>query len=292
MTGTTPTGKEAACREAARRIVRYFAEGVPVTEKMHRYMENTFADLSTLERILADSEHGERASLVSLLFSPDEAIRIELEPLLENTPLDEEEARRIQDFVMEMRPRALFVIPGGSPALEVTVDPDAAAAFIEKLHASRRLDPRVVNAIHAAFRHREGGSETESDHKRTVLRIKAMIRQSRAGTTRFEIDALSRFFTRFPMDAPEAFSSFSFFLDFLEAPGDEDDLYQSLRRRRDLYRKGLEKGAAANRQMHENNPETRMLSGLRLPYVDAFDLMQKIDILDRICFWLFETHGE
>lgn len=292
MTGRNPTGKDAACREAARRIVRYFAEGVPVTEKMRRYMENTFAELSALESILADSEHGERASLAALLFSPDEAIRIELEPLLENTPLDEEDARRIQDFVMGMRPRAFFVLPGGSPALEVTIDPDAAAAFIEKLHVSRRLDPEIATPLNAAFDHREADPGTASDHKRTALRIKAMIRQSRAGTTRFGIDALSRFFTRFPMDAPEAFSSFSFFLDFLEAPGDEDDLYESLRRRRDLYRKGLEKGAAATRQMHGKNPETRMLSGLRLPYVDTFDLMQKIDLLDRICFWLFEHHGE
>lgn len=292
MTGRNPTGKEAVCREAAQRIVRYFAEGVPVTEKMHRYMENTLADLSALERILTDSEHEEKASLASLLFSPDEAIRIELEPLLEKTPLDEKDVGRILDRVMEMQPRAFFILPGGAPALEAAIDPDAARVFIEKLCISRRLDPRMVTAVDTAFCPREPGSQMPSDAARIAHRIKAMIRQSRAGENRFGIDALSRFFTHFPMDAPEAFSSFSFFLDFLEAPGDEDDLYESLRRRRDLYRKGLEKGAAATREMHEKNPETRMLSGLRLPHVDPFDLMQKIDILDRICFWLFEHHGE
>ncbi len=280
-----------ACRSLADAIAALFSRGLPLHEKAARYIEAVLfpADLPCgLCAALTDPRHPERESLMELVFFPDEAARISLEPILEEAGFKINDEQQVLSFLMESRPRALLIFPDHQISQEFPVAPDAAARYLKRLNLTVRLDPGIVKALGQAL---SSLVEAPLPHPSAVLRghrIKSMIRHCRAAQTRFGIDALCTFFRRFPVDAPDFFACLSFFLDFLETPGDESDLATALLNRQRLYRLGLDKGAIAQGKLTRNNPETRILSGTRLPHVDARALMEKIDLVDRICCRLFE----
>jgi len=283
-----PGGQNAACKELALRIENVFTGGLKIEKKTVHYIEDTLSltDLSHLCDIITDPNHSEREPLIELLFFPGESIQVHLESFLQAADLIHEDEDRVLFLLMERNPQATLIFPGEKPVL-LTVPPDAAAFFIRKLRISRRLDSRILEAVDMAFGHQEIEFTDQSTGVMVASRIKAMIRHSRADTNPYGIEALCAFLTRFPIDSHDFFSCFSFFLAFLETPGDENDLAEGLSHRRSLYLKGLEIGANITRHLNEKTPEIRILSGARLPYVDTEDLMKKIDIIDRISSRLF-----
>jgi len=243
-------------------------------------------DLSHLCDIMTDPNHGEREVLIELLFFPDESIRVHLESFLQTADWIQEDEYRVLFLLMERNPQATLLFPGEKPVL-LAVPPDAAAFFIRKLLIPQRLDSRILEAVDTAFGHQETDFSDQSAGLTVASRVKAMIRHSRVDITPYGIEALCAFLTRFPIDSHEFFPCFSFFLAFLEAPGDENNLAASVSHRRSLYLKGLEIGAHITLQLNGKTPEIRILSGARLPYVDTEDLMNKIDLIDRIASRLF-----
>ena len=73
------------CRKLAKEITSYFEDGITVDSHTKGYIDTCCPDISFQDRVerICKNPGFDDAPLTELIFFPDEALRIQLEPLLE-----------------------------------------------------------------------------------------------------------------------------------------------------------------------------------------------------------------
>jgi hypothetical protein len=261
------------CMRLADEIRRLLDQGIILDEDVVQFINSTFSSptVSELEDILADDTNIEKDSLLELLFFPDAAMQLQLEPLLEQSRLRREDENRVAEALARKPLPVTLHFPEHKEALTVELPAAVAPAFISRLRISKRLDPRLREAIDKHVAADAGDC------------CKVKIRNSRFAPGENAIQFLCAFFEKIGAQSYDFYDCLDFAVLFLDEIQPDTDIYQGLMAKKRFYLRSLQIASQLERQLQKHNLETLISQGKRVIGVDPADARKKMLTIDRIC---------
>jgi hypothetical protein len=259
------------------RIVGSLENGGRLTEATLAYIETALFPPAAdrLIAFLTDESDCERDSLLDLIFSPDQSLQVDLEPLLASAGFSCEDEAAVYDRLMARSICAPVTLPDGRPLAGVRVPDLVKSQYLARLNITWQPDPRVASAI-------ESGVSAQ-------LRPTVMVRLRNAGL-RLPSGArvfMCRFFERMADSDPDYLDGLDLVLAILETAGQEADAYDLLADRKRCLFRGLQQIRRFETLLRQSNMETLMLHGIRAPHASPGELMHHMRLIDLICFSIF-----
>lgn len=272
-------------RRVADEVARWLGEAHDPAPALTHYAEVTLgtSEAAALRGALADPDHPEREVLLELLFFPDHALKVQVEPHVAEggaTGLDAAVTREVLARVQEGR----FVLAGGE-VLTVPLSEEAVLGLVRRLRigatppqdvrraALQRLDALMAVRVGVLFRH---------------ARLEWSMEQ-----TNFVVDALRNL----PQAGEEMLDMLGWTAAFLGGLGAGQDILDGLRVRwREAYR-NVGRAERFAKALASSNYETMIMQGIREPHFDTETLredMYRADELARAVFResVVEVQGE
>jgi hypothetical protein len=228
-----------------------------------------------LAAFLDDEDNCERDTLLDLIFYPDQAVQIGLEPLLEENRYSAADENEIYSRMINSRIDVPIRMPDKTPVACIRVPDDIKTQYLVRLRISWRLDPGLKTAI--------DGSISASLQGVVKVRLRNAGRQFSSGQTTF----LIRFFERMDDNSPDYPACLDLMLTLLDEKNPSADIYSLLvDYKRGCFR-GLQQTRRFETMLRRSNMETLMLQGVRAPQESAGELLHRMGLIDRICFSIF-----
>lgn len=271
-----PPDREPAARRAQRlagRITERIARGLPVEpETLDRLLEALGErDAATaLARLAQDPDACEHAPLAALLFSPGEALRRELEPLLAEADLnaDGAEACARQAGALAAKPVGLLLPEG--PALPYPARAEDIAALVRRLRPQATPPAELRRIIGERF----GGADAGHG-------LGARLRHSRLAWSPARAFFLGVLLER--GETAELPELIAWALGFLDLAGEDFAPRDALRQRRAALILALRQAEAFEEAQEKASFEVRMAQGQRMGYAHAPQVRKELTLLDRAC---------
>jgi len=263
--------------DIAAKIREILERGMDLSPETLRFIDGTFSHPSAaeLEAILKDDASVERDSLLELLFSPDEALQVELENLLalphRTSPDAQEVAARL---AMTLLP-VIFRFPDGRGELQVVLTPQLARRLTSGLRIGRNLPAPAVDVIDVNL------------SGRARQRLRVMIRNARFDFTPSKTEFLRNLIPRLDVQDDDGRNCFAFALELLAERGEPEDIFAKLVARRKWLTKALHHSQRQREHLAQANVETLLSQGQRLTWVDDAASRRQIGFIDRICLAVF-----
>ena len=228
-----------------------------------------------LASFLADDTNSERDSLLDLIFFPDQAVQIELEPLLEAARYSVDDEIKLHDRLMTRAIHARINLPDGRKLVSLLVPDFIKSQYLERLNIAWQMDAQVATAIET-FLPAELGPI-------------AKVRLRNAGICTWSVHRvfLCRFFERMAASDPDYLACLDLALSILQTADEGVDVYDLLiEHKRSLFR-SLQQARRFETLRGRSNMEILMLRGVRAPHVSPNALMQHMRLVDLICSGIF-----
>lgn len=266
------------CALLAQEIRMIFQDGLTVSPEVLRYINSTFSNpsLTELEALLGNESDCEREPLMELIFFPDDAARIRLEPLLETEDFFKDDIESISKLLHSPHIHVLLRFPDNDELI-INLPRDAGSRFVSRLNISHKTDRQLLDAIQCNI------DET------LQWAVKVRLRNARIRYSRNKLDFFCRFFEKPIAESDELLECLDFILIFMSEIRDSDDIRAALKKRKDFHFLAIQKAADFEEQFGKNNMETLMVQGLRVPHIDRAKLMREIVVIDRICYLLYQS---
>ena len=259
------------------RILTSIENGGCITEAVLAYIETALfpPEPDRLAAFLTDDTDSERDSLLDLIFYPDQAAQIDLEPLLETLRYSVDDEAALHGRLIARGVDARINIPDGRLLVTIPVPDFIKSQYLERLNISWQMDLHVAAAI-------ESGVSA-------ALRPIVKVRLRNAGV-RFASNQrvfMCRFFERMADSDPDYLACLDLVLSILEKTEEHVDGYDLLvEHKRSLFR-SLQQAKRFEALLRQSNMETLMLQGVRAPHVSKNELMHHMRLIDLICFGIF-----
>ena len=256
-----------------KRIVAALEAGGRITASVRDYIAaSLFApDTQRLKVFLNHDTDSERDSLLDLIFYPDMAIQLSLEPMLASLQCSPADEAALLDGLLTRPIDAIVRLPDGQPLVCIRLPDFIKAQFLERLNITWQMNPQVAAALEA---------NVSVDLQ---LQIKVRLRNAALTATANRDRFLSRFFEHMPDDAPDYLDCLELVLPLLASAKADVNVYDLLvERKRNLYR-SLMQARRFDVLLARSNMETLMLQGIRPPQVAASILQQDMRLIDLIC---------
>ena len=256
----------------AKNIQKIFQKGLKLNNKILYYIDSTFSNPSAyeLEKIISDDSDCEKDALVELIFFPDESIQIQLEDVLEKYDFEKQNEKKIADYLSLQQIETVIYFPDDRGSLKIEMPDSVVSQFISRLNISKKQHKKVFCAVN---------NYVDKNHKNCV-RVK--LRNTRFAYTDNKILFLRCFFEKIKSDSNEFIECLDFILDFLDELQDDNDIFQALMDKKILYSQNLQKTEKFEEQIKENNMETLILQGVKIPYINKESTLNKMRIIDKI----------
>ena len=258
-------------------ILGILERGMDLSAETVRFIDSTFDHPSTVElsALLADDAVPERDSLLELLFSPDEALQIELEDRLALQPPEAHLTEEVAACLAAV-PRAVrFRFPDGRDALEVVMTAPLARRFVQALGIDRDLPAYVAEAVAA---HVSRGRTQP---------VRVMLRNARFEFTPACGDFICALIRKLDAAEDEGRACLAFALEILAEPGASSDVCAALVARRKWLSRAVDHSRRMREQLARSNVETLLSQGQRLTLVDEALACRQMGYIDRICITVF-----
>jgi hypothetical protein len=264
-------------RRLLTRITAALENGGCITDSILDYIDAVLfsPEPDRLAAFLNEDTDSERDSLLDLIFFPDQAFQIDLEPMLDAARYSAEDENEVHDRLMAGVIRAWVNLPDGRKLARILVPDFIKSQFLERLNISWQMDHHVSAAI------RKGVS--------AMLRpiVKVRLRNAGICTASHQRDFLCRFFERMTDSDPDYLACLDLALSLLETAGESDTVYHLLvDHKRSLFR-SLQQARRFRILLGRSNMETLMLQGVRAPHVSPNALMHHMRLIDLISFGVF-----
>lgn len=264
---------EERCVLLAEKIGVILREGLKISDDMLHYIDSTFSDTSSLEAIIADESDCELDSLMSLIFFPDEPLQVQLEEFLENEDFHKTDEDKVAKETVARSPEIPLYFPDNRGILKIPMSESDALQFVSRLNISKKTDKRLISAI---ARHAR-------EDCRNLLKVK--LRNARFVYSENKILFLCDFFEK--ADSTEIGNLMDFISGFFDELGDDRDIFKALTDKKNFCFQNLQQQIRLEDQMKKNTMETLISQGLRIPYIDKADTLNKIAMIDFIGFKVF-----
>jgi hypothetical protein len=273
------TEKRRAARIAAD-LQEILARGQDLSAETVRFIDATFAHPSAdeLSALLTDDAVPERDSLLELLFSPDEALQMELEGRLDLQPPGALAAEEVIARLTAGAPAVRFRFPDGRGVLRVAMTAPLARRLVLGLGIERRLPACVAEAL------------AEHESAGWARRVRVMIRSARFEFTPAGQEFLCALIAKLDPAGDEEHACLAFALELLAEFGGSSDLYAALAARKKWLARALLHSQRLREQLTQSNVETLLSQGQRLTWVDEAATLRQMGHVDRICVAVF-GHG-
>jgi len=259
-------------------IERQLADGVTVGPESLHFCASTFSIESPAElgALLATPEDSDAQSLLELLFTPDEAVRADLETVIEKHHCSTEDQEHIVNALSRKNLLVPIMFPGQAEDLSFSLTKDLLQTYVHGLNITLRLPNLLVETIDRELAQRAGAQ------------IKAILRHAPVELT----DSICSFLVRLMERSSYSIELLQADLElclaiFAEQPAAEHlfDLFMT-KKRRLLHQ--LQLAARFEKQLAADNMETLMLKGVRMPHIDQDEARRSIARIDDICLTVFE----
>jgi hypothetical protein len=265
------------CELLVEKIAGLIREGIRLSSDTLHFIDSTFANPNPQElaAILADESDCERDILVELIFFPDESIQANLEHLLEFLNIEKKEETRLRELLLGKELYTVIYFPDSRHPLKLKMPHSVADQFISRLNISKRLDSKLIEAIH----------KNVSENAQNQVKVK--LRNARKIPTGYLTDFLSAFFENLNTTDTELIECLELILDIFADIPDNRDIFSGLMARKRFYFKSLQKVEKIEEKLRKNNMETLILQGQRVPYINKSDATRKIVLIDKISLSVF-----
>jgi hypothetical protein len=137
-----------ACEQIIASLKDFFDAGIEITADTLFFAESTYGIYGEeLRNVLCDRDSEEREVLLGLIFFPDTALRIAIEPLVGNNVFSQaDKAGLVERLFDQVKSVALF-FPTENESVTVEVTRPLLATFIGKLYLCRNLDTEILIAL-------------------------------------------------------------------------------------------------------------------------------------------------
>ena len=228
-----------------------------------------------LAAFLSGDTDSQRDSLLDLIFYPDQAAQIDLEPLLEAAQFSVQDEKQMHDRLIARAVNARVSMPDGRQLVRIRVPDFIKSQYLVRLNISWQMDPHVARAI-------EKGLPASIKPM-----VKVRLRNAGIGTASGRGVFLCRFFQRMTYSDPDYLACLDLVLSLIERPGKGVEVYGLLvEHKRSLFR-SLQQARRFEALLNRSNMETLMLQGVRAPHVSPDALMHHMRLIDLICLKIF-----
>jgi len=259
------------------RIIAALKNGGTLTVAILDYIETVLfsPEPDRLAVFLTDETDSQRDSLLDLIFYPDQAIQMDLEPLLEAAGFSAQEEKQMHDRLMTRAIQARVNMPDGMPLVSIMVPDFIKSQYLARLNISWQMDPHVASAIEKGL----------SAAIRPIVKVR--LRNAGICIASGRRVFLCRFFQRMTDSDPDFLVCLDLVLSLLETAGKDIDGYDLLvEHKRSLFL-SLQQAKRFETLLGRSNMETLMLQGVRPPHVSPHSLMHHMRLIDLICLRIF-----
>jgi hypothetical protein len=259
------------------RIAASIEKGGRLTGAVLAYVETALFPPAPerLAAFLSDDTDCERDSLLDLIFSPDQAVQVDLEPLLEVNQFSVGDEAALLERLIARSIHAPVTMPDGSPLVSVRIPDFIKSQYLERLNLSWQMDTRVAAAIDTGVP--------------SALGPLVSVRLRNAGI-RFLTSQrifMCRFFERMESSDPEYLACLDLVLSLLQTADEETDAYDLLTEHKRLLFRSRQQAIRFDTLLRQSNIETLMLQGVRAPHASRTELVYHMRLIDLICFGIF-----
>jgi hypothetical protein len=263
------------CLEFLSMLEKIFQRDLKLSRNVQDYIDAALLNPtpSELERQIRKGFDCENEALLELIFFPDESMQCELESFLEVASFNKEDEANIIRRVSDQKFMPMFHFPDNRGKASVPMTAPASRSFINRLYVYRKLDSRLLQAIDIYL------------PKKTQTRIKVKLRNSRVVWTENRVEFFCSFFQKFTREDP--YPVICFMLEFFCEHSDNKNILESLCAKKKSLFLNLQTASKAESLMKKSNMESVILSGIKIPYVDKKEIMEKMIIIDRVTLDVF-----
>ena len=282
----TPSVPPAIPNDLETVLRRYMADGITLTGDVRDFMTATFGDASaaTLRELVLDESSAERDSLLDLVFFPDQALQLAIEPVLEGHSLTEEAVSLLAARLKAAPVATGLRLPGVADPVPTVMPVFLVDAFLARLNLSwqlaaalselmTHLDTRLLSPIH--------------DLEDGRFRLRVNLRNAGLRQTPAQVLFLCDFFERVPFDDKEFVDKLGFILVFMREHEGATHFYQVLMDRKKFLFRHLLKNRQTTEWAARTNMETRIMAGVRPSYFDVHAAERSLALIDRIAMAIF-----
>jgi hypothetical protein len=136
------------CEQISAILKDFFDAGIEIGADILFFAESTYGVFAEeLENVLYDRDSEEREVLLGLIFFPDHALRIGIEPLVGDEVFSRaDEAGLIERLVSQVKSVTLR-LPQENDSLIIEATRPLLVTFVEKLYLCRHLDAEILKAL-------------------------------------------------------------------------------------------------------------------------------------------------
>ena len=268
----------ASIRQLIEAIEKITNEGISLDDKTLFYIASTFgaATPEFLERLMARSDDAGLDTLFELIFFPDEAFQVRLEPVLASERFSPADIDPVVDGLAQKKWAPMIRFPAGGGACRSIVSRATIRQFVSRLNIGRMIDPAVSRSITDRF-----------NDDAAIWRCRVMLRNGRFCFEPVIVDFLCRLFSRLPTTDPDFFSLLKSAIDFLDHRRSETDIYTALMDRKRHCCRMLHQAERCEEEMRKEPVEALIMRGARIMSIDRAAVLHEISTIDRIGSALF-----
>lgn len=259
-------------RRLADEILVFFKNGISIDDSIQHYIDICLPGVSMEEvaHQIDEPPDLDTAPLMELIFFPDEALQVRLEPLLEAEIYDDNDETFVAELLKAEPVHTTWQVHRLRKAIPVRVPPSVLAPFVRRLGISRRIPPRLAAAI------------ADVHPAETAIRLKVRLRNAQFPIDAPAADFLEAFVLGMDPGSKDYDTCFKLALELLGERRDESDPFRGLRLKTDALYRAKNAALQFEKQLQRSNMETLMHQGVRAPVIGVGEAEKKIALLDQI----------
>ncbi len=268
---------EYECRPLAREMEIRLSAGIFLNRDTRQFMASTFSIENPLElqALLDTPDDSEAQSLLELLFTPGETIRVDLEEIIEKSSCTDKDEQAIINHLFQKKIAVSIQFPGAGDTLSCRPAKHLIETWVRSLKITTRLPAELVAAV-----------DTNTSN-RMKARIKAALRSTRVDLAGSVSRILCRLLETVPADGKPFLEDLGLCLAILDERPEPSSLFDLFMAKKRRLLEMLQQAERFEKQLAGNNIETLILKGVRAPHIDKADTRDKIDRIDAICLAVF-----
>lgn len=259
-------------RILAEEIITFFKKGITIDPHTIRYIDACFSgtSLDKLTNQICDEPDINIAPLMDLIFFPNEAFQIYLEPLLERESFGIEDEKHIIERLHTEKIQTTLREAEKERMTEIQVPVSILAPFVRRLKIYRRIPHRLLVEV------------MKSCPPKKATRLKVKLRNARFPFTPAITDFLAAFIEGIDTRADYFDDCFDLALALLDEKKDVETPRLLLEKRKEDLLRSKQAAVQFEKQLRSSNMETLMHQGVRAPEIGIADAEKKLVLLDRI----------
>jgi hypothetical protein len=268
------------------RIRSFLVKGIEMAEEVRGFMEATFGDAGaeTLQEILDDTAGSERDSLLDLVFFPDTALQMVIEPLLTAHRVDAADVARLAEGLKRTPAAIRLQMPGGRAVIDLAMPAFAVDAFLTRLNLTWQPASDLTAALEGWDAHVLSPSGDPADGR---LRLRVRLRNAALRQTPAQVRFLVAFFERMDPAGEDLVDQIDFALVFLTEHEAADNFYAALMERKRFLMRHLRQARRSAEFAARNNMETLIMTGVRMPYFDRLAAEKALALIDVLAMGIY-----